>query len=206
MSSDPFAAVPHEIIGDLKYRQLWEAATVKGSMLASRKKWLEAHHRPRIAKIERELSFDAKRYLAGDFVPAGRYPYGPMVELDLAIIEHCMGGDIAPMEEFGSEIAQGALGTGAFAGLIRLAGGRLSLRAYRAAYSLYWQPGKTELVREGDKETVELHGMIWPRYMCRHGVTGYVKRLLEIAGDHRSVTHVCAHDDEERTFCAWHVG
>ena len=95
---------------------------------------------------------------------------------------------------------------GAFGGLVRLAGGRLSLRVYSAAYRLYWTPGRVRFAtRDGEYESMVLEGLHLPRYMCLHGFTGYVRGLLRLANDARDVRHACAHVDPRLEQCAWVV-
>ena len=84
---------------------------------------------------------------------------------------------------------------------VRLIGGRLSLKAYSAAYTLYFRPGSLPVIAPG---VVELQGMVAPRYLCAYGFTGYMERLLALAGViGAKISHTCVHDGAPA--CRWFV-
>lgn len=185
-------------------RDAWKRWTLKGSIVRSRRRFLDTRAPQHIDAIRQALGPEARRYLDDDVLVSARMPYPPLVELDKQIVLHAMGGKVPGMLTMAHDIAIHDLDGGLYRGLFRLIGGSLSLRIYALAYQTYFQPGSLTVVEGTDESTITLNEMILPRYMCRYGFSGYMERVLRMAGDKRAVRHDCAHDGRPR--CVWRIG
>ena len=182
----------------------WQDWTLKGSLVRSRRRYLDAHAPDRIAAIRSVIGPEARHYLEGDVLVSARLPYPPLVELDKQIVLLAMGGQVSGMRTLADEIAKFDLDGGLYRGLFRLIGGTLSMRVYAMAYQTYFQPGSVS-VSEGNAESIiTLNDVILPRYMCEFGFTGYLERMLRMARDERTVRHDCVHAGQRQ--CSWRVG
>jgi hypothetical protein len=185
-------------------RGRWKDWTLKGSLVRSRRRYLAQHAPGAIETIRAALDAEGRHYLDGDVLVSERMPVGPLVALDEQIVLHAMDGDVSRMQSFGREIASFDLEGGLYRGMLRAVGGSISLRVYAIAYQSYFQPGSIETVHSDERSTtLALRGVVLPRYMCTHGFTGYIERLLELAGATRRVTHDCAHEGAD--VCSWRV-
>lgn len=190
------------LIGDPKHRLRWERWTIKGSVVKMRRRYLEAHGQ--LDAVRSVLSGDALKYVNGDVMVSSRLPYPPLVDVDRAITTHAMGGDVAKMHLFGRENATHDLGGGLYRGILKLIGGRLSISVYSTAYQMYFSPGRIESRADDDGVvTIALRDLVLPRYMCTYGFTGYVDRMLELAGAPSKLEHNCVHDGASA--CTWRV-
>jgi len=197
------AGFDREFYGLASHRGRWSETSLKGSLIRSRRRYLDRHAPRAIDAIRAELGPAAREYLDADVLVSARLPYSPLVELDSAIVRHAMGGRVELMLEFAHEIATHDLDGGMYRSLLRMIGGPLSLRVYATAYQSYWHPGQVSSASESRGSVVTLQGVIMPRYMCRYGFTGYIERLLEIANVPSRVAHECCHEGAHA--CRWVV-
>jgi hypothetical protein len=190
-----------EVYGATKHRAAWARWQCKGTLVRARRRYIDERAPDRIGAIRELLSTEARGYLDDRLLPTQWYSFATLAEIDLSIVRVMMKGDVAAMRGFGSEIAMYDVGGGLYSSLLRLIGGRLSLKAYSAAYTLYFRPGGLPVVAPG---VVELQGMVAPAYMCMYGFTGYMERLLSLAGvTDAKVAHTCVH--EGAVACRWVV-
>ncbi len=200
MPSRPF---DRAFYGLASHRGSWERCTIKGTVVRSRRRYLDTRAPHALPAILADLGSEARRYLEGGVLVSQRVPYGPLVEIDSAIVMHAMDGEVTRMHEFAHEIAAFDLDGGLYRGLLSALGGNLSLRLYTTLYQTYWQPGRVTASIASDRTTITLEDVVMPRYMCMHGFTGYIERMLEIASSPSDVVHRCLHDGA--TECAWVV-
>ena len=192
-----------EFYGLASLRGRWSEYTLKGSVIRSRRRYLDLHAPRAIDAIRAELGAAAREYLDGDVLVSARLPYAPLFELDAAIVRHAMGGRVEPMLAFAHESATHDLDGGMYRSLLRMIGGPLSVRVYATAYQGYWHPGRISTASENRGSVVTLEDVVMPRYMCRYGFTGYIERLLEIANVPSRVAHECCHEGSRA--CRWVV-
>lgn len=189
--------------GLARHRASWAQLRLKGSIVRSRRRYIDAHAPRMVSEIREALSPEAARYLDGDVLVSERVPYAPLVELDEQIARRVMRGDVAQMRPFAWEIASHDLDGGLYRNLLSTLGAGLSLRLYATLYQTIWQPGDVTARADGDGIHITLTGTVLPRYMCTYGFTGYVERLLEIASSPSDVVHHCLHDGAAE--CTWTV-
>lgn len=189
--------------GLARHRASWMQLRLKGSIVRSRRRYLDAHAPRMVSEIRAALGPEATRYLDADVLVSERVPYAPLVELDEQIARRVMGGDVAQMRAFAWEIASHDLDGGLYRNLLSTLGGGLSLRVYSTLYQTIWQPGSLHARAHEGAVHLTLSGTTLPRYMCAHGLTGYAERLLEIASSPSDVVHHCVHDGAPQ--CTWVV-
>jgi hypothetical protein len=190
-----------EVYGASKHRAAWARWECKGTLVRARRRYIDERASDRIGDIREVLPPEARGYLDGRLLPTQWCSFATLAEIDLAIVRVMMNGEVAQMRSLGSELAFYDVGGGLYSSLLRLIGGRLSLKAYSAAYTLYFRPGGLPVVAPG---VVELQGMVAPRYLCTYGFTGYMERLLALAGVvGAKIAHTCVH--EGAPACRWLV-
>lgn len=197
--------------GRSQHRGAWNAITVKGSIVRSRRRYVDAHAPDALVSLRATLGEAARSYLDGETLVSARVPYAPLVELDEAIARVVMAGEIAQMRDFAHEMAAHDLSGGLYRHLLGALGAGLSLRLWASLYQNFWEPGRASATGVAGGVRVTLEGAIYPRYMCRYGFTGYVEQLLEIATARRAhpsiatarslVEHTCVHDGAPA--CQW---
>ena len=146
---------------------------------------------------------EARAVLSREILPFRWYPMTVLAEIDRAIVEGPMGGDVTQMKGFGSEIARYDLPT-LYKMLFRLGTPAFVVKRLNIAYATYIHGGgvRIEVPRAGHAE-VRLHDAVLPKYLCTHGISGWITAALELSG--AQAVHVaestCLHDGAET--CQW---
>lgn len=163
-----------QFYGSAVRRDRWLGAFIKGSVVRSRRRYLDERDRGAQDRIRAQVGPEARAYLDTPPPVTARVPYAPLVEIDAAIVECVMAGDVARMRDFGRDIASHDL-TGLYRAMLRTVGRASSLGVYAMLFRLYWEPGRLVARAEPDATVITMEGLILPRYMCRYGVTGYLE-------------------------------
>lgn len=191
-----------EFFGSVVLRDRWRDVEVKGLIVRSRRRYLAARAPGSVAAIRAGLSEAARVYLDGNVALTARVPYAPLVELDAAIVEHAMGGDVTRMREFGRDIALHDL-RGAYRGALRVVGDTMSLKVDSVLWETIRRPGRARSEPSEGGHVLVVEGIVLPRSMCEQGVSGYVEGMMEVVGTPSVVRHECVHDGYPA--CRWTV-
>ena len=201
MTPDDRVADP--IFGDPRLAARYVTYEVKGNLLAARPRYVtERWGQDEAARLIASLSSSARAVLRQTILPFSWYPMAIMAEVDRAILEGPMGGDIKQMQTFGSAIARYDLST-LYKMLFRLGTPAFVLRRMNVAYSTYirggWMRSETPTAQSG-RVTM---GPAFPMYLCRYGVSGWISAALELSGAKRVLVReeACAHSGAPE--CVW---
>jgi len=187
----------------------WQAfypkARVKGSLFGARIRYIQEFAAPSaLAALRADLPEDSRVHLDDKPLPFKWYPLTRMVDFDVGIIRHLMGGDPSRMRGFGSQIAQYDLNR-VFRLVLRVAvSPALALRSISSIYQAYFDPGDLRFTDVGPREgQLRLHESAMPAYLCEHGYSGFVDELLRRTGaPHARCEHTtCAHRGDAG--CVW---
>jgi hypothetical protein len=194
----------HPILGDPKKWQPASPMRAKGSLLAARPRYVrEIWGADALEQVAAGVGEDARRILAEDVLPFRWYPLALMVEIDQAIVEGPMRGDVTRMKAFGSEIARYDLST-LYKMLFRFGTPAFVVKRLGIAYATYIDGGRIRVdVPKPKHVQVELHDAALPKYLCTHGICGWITAALELsrASDVHIVESMCAHDGAPH--CRW---
>lgn len=151
------------------------------------------------------LSEDARRSLLAPPLASAWVPFGPMLEVDRAIIRELMGGDPAQFKTMAMDVARADVAS-VYQFVLRLAGPALVLKRLSVTYSARVRPGSLVAEQLTDKSAVgRLVGGVVPWYTCEYNVAGWIAVGLEMCGA-KDVevrqTH-CRHRGDEG--CRWTV-
>ncbi|GAB5543838.1 MAG: hypothetical protein RLP09_05675 [Sandaracinaceae bacterium] len=177
---------------------------VKGSLMAARPRYVrETWGEDTLRRVAEATAPVARRHLEDEPVTMAWFPLEEMVEIDQRIIEVAMDGDLRQMQPFGATIASYDLPT-IYRALYRLGTPAFVLKSIGVAYRQYLRPGwaRTE-VHEKGRATVTIGEAIYPRYLCKYGIAGWVESAITLSGgEDVRVAHVeCLHEGDER--CRW---
>lgn len=194
----------HPILGD---PALWRATSpvrVKGSLMAARPRYLREHWgQTGVDDVAARVGDDARPLLSGEILPFRWYPMALMADIDRAIVEGPMEGDVALMKAFGSEIARYDLPT-LYKMLFRFGTPGFVVKRLNIAYATYIDGGRVQIeVPAGGQARVTLHRAALPSYLCTYGISGWITAALELSGAQR--VHVdesaCVHQGAPH--CSW---
>jgi uncharacterized protein (TIGR02265 family) len=199
--------MPHDpVFGD---RRLWldnSPLRVKGTLISARpryvrERWGEAALDDVASRVGPEL-----RHLLYDELLSFRwYPMVDMVALDHAIIEGPMAGDATQMKAFGSEIARYDLPT-VYRMLFRFGTPTFVVKRMNIAYATYIEGGRISVDTPGPGEAkLTLRDAVLPRFLCTHGIAGWITAALELSGAAEVMVEevACRHDGDAH--CQWHA-
>jgi hypothetical protein len=192
------------IFGDLSHEREMRENQVKGNLLGRRAwyvrdRWGDAV----LAEIAAAVPRAARTYLVDTPLTFAWYPFGAMMDIDRAILEGPMHGEIERMIEFGSAIAKHDLPT-LYKVLFNIGSPAAILKRINVVTRQYIRrsPMRTEIARPGHA-LITLGGHPFPLYFCAYGCTGWVLAALELSGAKSpKVTHPsCVHRGDAA--CAW---
>jgi hypothetical protein len=196
--------VHHPVLGDPAKWQPSSSMRVKGSLLAARPRYVRETWGPAaVEQLAPRLGDEAKQALTADLLPFRWYPMALMVEIDQAIVEGPMQGDVTRMKTFGAAIARYDLST-LYKMLFRLGTPAFVVKRLDIAYATYIKGGRVRVqVPSPNRTRVELHETALPKYLCTHGIAGWITAALELSG--AEGVHVeesaCVHDGAPH--CHW---
>jgi hypothetical protein len=186
---------------------LWDAASplqVKGTLLAARPRYVrERWGDDALEALIGQTSGEARRVLSEEILPFRWYPMAVMADIDRAIVEGPMEGDVRAMKAFGSEIARYDVPT-VYKMLFRFGTPAFVIKRIRVAYHNYIRGGEIRSeVPEAQHARVSLHEAALPRYLCTQGISGWLTAALELSGgrDVHVEEAACVHDGAP--YCSW---
>src|SRR5438270_2003875 len=95
------------LFGDLTHDREMRDNQIKGNLLGRRAWYVrDRWGDDAVAAIARAVPESARKFLEAPPLTFAWYPFGVMMDIDRAIVEGPMGGDVGKMREFGSAIAK----------------------------------------------------------------------------------------------------
>ena len=188
----------------LHEKSAWRAYQVKGSLLASRPRYVRDQWGDAgLADVASRLTPPMRAVFQSTVLPFVWYPFADMAEIDRAIVAGPMGGDLSHMKRFGSTIARYDLST-LYKMLFKLGTPSFVLKRIHAAYSTYIRGGTIEAtsVTKGHAVITQIDGD-FPFYFCDQGIPGWFMAAVELSGGKgvRVAQVACVHQGAAR--CMW---
>jgi hypothetical protein len=127
-----------------------------------------------------------------------------MMDIDRAIIEGPMQGEITLMTEFGSAIARHDLPL-LYRMLFKVGSPAFVVKRLNIAARTYIRESTILVSVDGDAARVTLAGRRFPMYFCRYGVSGWFRAALELSGARTPMIehNGCLHDGDAA--CSWRL-
>jgi hypothetical protein len=194
--------------GDPKRIEETRGNFVKGNLALSRRWYLAHKAEPgAIVHVMKGLPPSARRLLEGAIMPFSWQSFGALIDVDEAIAEHVMKGRVAAMKSFGYELGNHDL-NGVYRAFLSVTSPQFALAKVTLLGSMYFKDSTLGFQPIGPGQgQVRLVGRSMPRYMCEHGISGWLEAVIEAAkASKHTVTHEqCVHrgDAECRWKCAW---
>ena len=192
------------VFGDLSYEREMRDNQIKGNLLGRRAwyvrdRWGDAA----LAALAAAVPEAARKFLVDAPLTFAWYPFGAMMDIDRAIVEGPMGGELTLMTEFGSAIAKHDLPL-LYKVLFKVGSPAFVVKRLNIAAKTYIRESTISVeVPEEGKARVALAGRRFPMYFCTYGVSGWFHAALELSGAQApTVEHAtCVHRGDER--CGW---
>ena len=195
------------IFGDLTYLDAMRRVQVKGNLVRSRARWVtEKSGAATLRQVADRVSPEARTYLLAPPMATEWRSFGPLMDVDRAIVEGPMRGDLGRMMAFGEDIARYDLPS-IYQSLLRmLSSPAFLLRRSALVYGMYLKDaGEIRSEAEDGHAQVTLHGRVLPMYFCTQGLTGWIAASVGLYGsrDIRLLHPKCRHHGDD--FCRWQV-
>jgi hypothetical protein len=195
----------HEVFGAASRVEEMRGNQVKGNLVLSRRWFLAERGGPEaIRRVMSRLGTTAIDLLERTVMPFTWYPFGPLMDIDAAIVSEVMGDNVTRMQEFGHELGMRDI-EGVYRVFLSVASPVFALSKISALGSLYFRESTLAFISTGRvRGEVELVGRSMPLYMCRYGIVGWLTAVLEVAkAKGIQVVHTsCVHTGAFR--CRWH--
>ena len=131
-------------------------------------------------------------------------PVGPMYEIDRALVEGPMEGDIKKIRHFAKYVSNTDLST-IYKLFVRIAGNPgLVCARLPSALTTYFKPAVGEINFSGSsREQFVVNDFVMPLYMCRDCVTTWFEEAILLTGEARAVVlhDKCIHKGDD--CCRW---
>jgi hypothetical protein len=195
------------VFGDLAHDREMRENQIKGNLLGRRAwyvrdRWGDAA----VAKVAAAVPESARKFLgAAPPLTFAWYPFGVMMDIDRAIVEGPMKGDIKRMTEFGSAIAKHDLPM-LYKVLFKVGSPAFIVKRLNIAAKQYIRESTIAASDVGDgAATVTQGGRRFPMYFCTYGVSGWFHAALELSGAKTpTVEHAsCLHRGDPA--CTWQL-
>jgi len=194
------------IYGDYQHLDEMLKTHVKGNLVRARSRYIrERYGFSTLMSVADALPPEARGYLLEPPLVSSWVKAGPMYEIDRAIIEGPMRGDIAEMFEFGANIAMYDLPNIYKVVLTMLSRPSFLMRRLGMIFGMYFKEGVMSADAEEGRATVTLSNRVLPLYMCSYGISGWFAASVETYGiKDKRVTHLqCRH--RGHATCTWSV-
>src|SRR5438445_2002585 len=171
------------VFGDLTHEREMRDNQIKGNLLGRRAwyvrdRWGDAA----LAALAAAVPETARKFLVEPPLTFAWYPFGVMMDIDRAIVEGPMGGEITHMFEFGSAIAKHDLPM-LYKVLFKVGSPTFIVKRLNIVAKQYIRESTVTPQMTGDKEAVTtLGGRRFPMYFCTYGVSGWFHAALELSG------------------------
>jgi hypothetical protein len=195
------------IFGDLHYDREMRDNQIKGNLLGRRAWYVrDRWGGAALASVAATVPEAARKFLV-DAAPLtfAWYPFGVMMDIDRAIVDGPMAGDVERMVEFGSAIAKHDLPM-LYKVLFKVGSPTFIVKRLNIVCKQYIRETGVRVTVGGDGEAdVTLEGRRFPMYFCNYGVRGWFHAALELSGaKHPTVKHAaCLHRGDAD--CRWEL-
>jgi hypothetical protein len=195
------------VFGDLAHDREMRDNQIKGNLLGRRAWYVrDRWGEPALTALAAAVPESARKFLVEPPLTFAWYPFGVMMDIDRAIVDGPMKGEIGRMTEFGSAIAKHDLPL-LYKVLFKVGSPSFIIKRLNIVAKQYIRESTITSVVERDGEArVTQAGRRFPMYFCRYGVSGWFHAALELSGAKKPrVEHAaCVHDGA--TACAWQLG
>lgn len=179
---------------------------IKGNLLG-RRAWYVADRfgQDALVALAAAVPESARKFLLRPPLTFAWYPFGVMMDIDRAIVDGPMRGEIGLMKEFGSAIAKHDLPL-LYRMLFKVGSPEFVIKRLNVVARTYVRESTITVgVSDEGAATVTLAGRRFPLYFCRYGVCGWFDAALELSGARqRTVEHAsCVHDGDAA--CRWQL-
>ena len=195
------------VFGDLSHDREMRDNQIKGNLLGRRAwyirdRWGDAA----LASVAATVPDSARKYLV-DATPLtfAWYPFGVMMDIDRAIVDGPMAGELGRMREFGSAIAKHDLPL-LYKVLFKVGSPSFIIKRLNIVAKQYIRESTISSTIVGDGHArVTQGGRRFPMYFCTYGVSGWFHAALELSGAHKpTVEHTgCIHRGDGG--CSWEL-
>jgi hypothetical protein len=198
-------AIVDPILGDPKFSDEKHHIHTKGNLVAWRKRYVLANYGPAgVDDVSRRLSETSKDVFLSPPTAFSWGPIGPMIDIDYAIVQGPMKGDVTKMFHFGAEIGTGDLST-IYKLVVRVG---VSPKMLISRIPDMWRTYFRDLAgtldtSESTNTRFTVKHFVLPYYLCSQGVTGWFTAggLLTGAKDLTVAHDRCVHRGDPD--CSW---
>lgn len=194
------------VFGDLAHDREMRENQIKGNLLGRRAWYVrDRWGDDALAKLTRTVPENARKFLVDAPLTFAWYPFGVMMDIDRAIVDGPMGGEIGRMTEFGSAIAKHDLPL-LYKVLFKVGSPSFIVKRLNIVAKQYIRDSSISSIVERDGEAlVTQSGRRFPMYFCTYGVSGWFHAALELSGAKSpTVEHAsCVHRSDEA--CTWRL-
>lgn len=170
------------ILGDLSLLGEMRRMEVKGNLVHSRPRYVaERHGEGALRSLAAKLPEVAAAYLLKPPFASAWVGVEPLMHVDRAIVEDCMGGDLEQMRGLGEEIAAYDLST-VYRMFLKAGVPAFVLQSVAVAYATYLRPGEATASVAGNTAELVLDDATLPLYLCQYGVVGWLTAALQMSG------------------------
>ncbi|MGZ3425346.1 MAG: hypothetical protein ACXVCV_01800 [Polyangia bacterium] len=192
------------VFGDLKHEREMRDNQIKGNLLGRRAWYVRDRWGDEaLAALAKAVPEAARKFLVDAPLTFAWYPFSVMMDIDRAIVEGPMRGDVAKMTEFGSAIAKHDLPL-LYKVLFKVGSPTFIVKRLNIVAKQYIRESDITVVMRGDRDAVvTLSGRRFPMYFCTYGVSGWFRAALELSGATApTVEHTgCMHRGDAE--CSW---
>jgi len=194
------------VFGDLAHDREMRENQIKGNLLGRRAWYVrDRWGDDALAKLTRAVPENARKFLVDAPLTFAWYPFGVMMDIDRAIVDGPMGGEIGRMTEFGSAIAKHDLPL-LYKVLFKVGSPSFIVKRLNIVAKQYIRDSSISSIVERDGEAlVTQSGRRFPMYFCTYGVSGWFHAALELSGAKSpTVEHAtCVHRHNDA--CTWRL-
>ena len=194
------------IFGNLASREEMRGGGVKGNLVSSRAWYVKQHFgRDAFERVALALPPTARSVFENAPMPFSWCSFGDMMDIDRAIIEGPMKGDLSLMMPFGSAIAKHDLPT-LYKVLFKVGTPEFVMKRIGSAAATYIRD--TELngsSRRSGQASVVQSGRTFPLYFCKYGVSGWFQAAVELSGGKRVIVEHSACRHLGAAGCEWEL-
>jgi len=194
------------IFGDLNHDQEMRENQIKGNLLGRRAWYVrDRYGDAALQAVTAAVPESARKFLVSPPLTFAWYPFGVMMDIDRAIVDGPMRGEIERMTDFGSAIAKHDLPL-LYKVLFKVGSPTFIVKRLNIVAKQYIRESTISalIVSDGDA-LVTQGGRRFPMYFCTYGVTGWFDAALELSGAKgRSIEHAsCLHRGDPA--CTWRM-
>jgi hypothetical protein len=194
------------VFGDLAHDREMRDNQIKGNLLGRRAWYVrDRFGDDALRKLTGVVPEGARKFLVDAPLTFAWYPFGVMMDIDRAIVDGPMRGEIGRMTEFGSAIAKHDLPL-LYKVLFKVGSPSFIIKRLNIVAKQYIRESIISSVVDGDGEAlVTQGGRRFPMYFCTYGVSGWFQAALELSGAKSPTVHhaSCLHRGDAA--CTWRL-